>query len=79
MGGYTGGEGLIDLSGKAQPKPEYPSGHLIKTMDDDCRALPLARLASGRTASRKTTLRTVADAADVVSKSWTAAKQTTIR
>lgn len=43
------------------------------------RPVGLAQHSSGRTARRKTTLRTVADAADVVSKSWTAAKQTTIR
>jgi hypothetical protein len=39
----------------------------------------MAQHSSGKTASRKATLRTVIDAADVVSKSWTAAKQVKIR
>jgi hypothetical protein len=43
------------------------------------RPVDLAQRPSGRTARRKTTLRTLADASDVVSKSWTAARQTTIR
>jgi hypothetical protein len=43
------------------------------------RLVGMAQHSSGRTASRKRTLRTVADAADVVSKSWTAARQTITR
>ena len=39
------------------------------------RLVGMAQHSSGRTASRKETLRTITDAADVVSKSWTAAKQ----
>jgi hypothetical protein len=35
----------------------------------------MAQYSSGRAASRKATLRTVTDAADVVAQSWTAAKQ----
>jgi hypothetical protein len=43
------------------------------------RLVGLAQHSSGRAASRKATLRTVTDAAEVVRKSWTAANQTTIR
>src|ERR1017187_2693675 len=39
------------------------------------RLVGMAQHSSGRTASRKATLRTVTDAADVVAKSWTAAKE----
>jgi hypothetical protein len=35
----------------------------------------MAQRSSGGTASRKATLRTITDAADVVSKSWTAANK----
>ena len=39
------------------------------------RLVGMAQHSSGRTASRKETLRTVTDAADVVAKSWTAATE----
>ena len=39
------------------------------------RLVGMAQHSSGRTASRKETLRTVTDAADVVVKSWTAARE----
>ena len=39
------------------------------------RLVGMAQHSYGRTASRKATLRTVTDAADVVVKSWTAAKE----
>ena len=39
------------------------------------RLVGMAQYSSGRAASRKATLRTVTDAADVVAQSWTAAKE----